>query len=213
MARPIRGAGRKTIPTNDTPGSLKIVQITPIRFEQLWDNYVTGNPYDNPDYSNQCAIRLSATLHAVGIEMKSFSQKVIKPAAGKSSIGRILLGGKATATRADEMARWLALKPFAGLPAKPENVTGACWRDKVGGRTGIIFFGGYWARDGESGDSVSGGHIDLWNGSRFPNNGLRGAATNFMRFTVGKESVDFWGLVPTYSDLSKAKEILFWHIL
>ena len=83
---------------------------------------------------------MSATLHRIGIEMKSFSQKLVKPALGKASIRRILLDRKAT----DEMASWLSPQPFCGLPSKPENVTGQDWQSKVKSRTGILFFGGYW---------------------------------------------------------------------
>lgn len=51
--------------TNTTKDSVCKVDVPPIKFAQLWDNYVTGDPYDDPSgtHSNQCAIRLSATLH------------------------------------------------------------------------------------------------------------------------------------------------------
>ncbi|KMY86696.1 hypothetical protein BUMB_00907c [Candidatus Paraburkholderia calva] len=61
------------------------------------------------------------------------------------------------------MSQWLELQPFAGLP-KTEDVTSPDWQAKVKGRTGIIHFSHYWTRDGESADSASEGHIDLWNG-------------------------------------------------
>src|SRR6185312_16505818 len=101
----------------------------------------------------------------VGIEMKSFSQKLVKPLSGQPTIGRILLDGKATATRADELGEWLQLRPIAELPAA-ESITGKDWEAKVKGRTGIIQFSRYWTRDGESAANASGGHIDLWNGER-----------------------------------------------
>jgi len=98
--------------TNSTPNSIKEVPLKALRFQELWDNYVTGDPYDDPNgqYKNQCAIRMSATFHAVGIEVKSFSQKLVEPMPGKPTLGRILLDGKATATRAFELAEWLKLK-------------------------------------------------------------------------------------------------------
>jgi hypothetical protein len=85
--------------TNSTPGSVKVVELKVLTFGDLWDNYPIGNPYDNPAYNDQCAIRMSVTFHRVGIEMKSFSEKLIKPLSGQKSIGRIILDGKATATR------------------------------------------------------------------------------------------------------------------
>ncbi|MFM0284500.1 type VI secretion system amidase effector protein Tae4 [Paraburkholderia sediminicola] len=193
--------------TNSIPGSVKVVELKVLTFQELWDNYTTGNPYDNPAYKDQCAIRMSVTLHRVGIEMKSFSEKLLKPLSGQKSIGRIMLDGKATATRADELGEWLNLRPIAGLP-KAENITGADWETKVQGRTGIILFSRYWARAGESAAEASGGHIDLWNGSRLTNNGAMGTAETFMRFTLRIN--DPW--IPVYSDLRKSKEILFWEI-
>jgi len=197
--------GKTVVSTNSTPNSVKDVALKALTFQDLWDNYVTGNPYDDPSgqYKNQCAIRMSATFHSVGIEMKSFSQKLVKPMAGKQTLGRILLNGKSTATRAHELADWLKLRPITGLPP-PEDVTGPDWQGKVKGRTGIISFYGYWRQDGDSADSLSGGHIDLWNGSRLTNNGVLGTMENFGRFTLNMRTG------PGFSDLGKSKEILFW---
>ena len=197
---------RKTIiRTNATPNSIKEVQLKTVTFQELWDNYVTGDLYSDPSgqYKNQCAVRMSATFHTVGIEMKSFSQKLVKPMPGKPVLGRILLDGQATATRAYELAEWLKLQPFAGIRS-PEDITGPAWRNNVAGRTGIIFFYGYWQQDGDSPDSLSGGHIDLWNGSRLTNNGALGALETFARFTLNMRTG------PGYSDLGKSKQILFW---
>lgn len=135
--------------------------------------------------------------------MKSFSQKLIRPMNG-DKIGRILLDGKPTATRADETGQWLKLQPFAGLP-KAEDVTGPDWEAKVKGRTGIIQFSRYWSRDGESAVNASGGHIDLWNGRKLTSPGIEGGINTFMRFTLGISLA--W-----YSDLGKSKHILFWEI-
>lgn len=195
---------KQQVRTNTVAGSVCRVDVPPVTFALLWNNYVTGNPYDDPAYDNQCAIRLSATFHRVGIEMKSFSQSLVKPGAGKTSIGRILLDGKATATRADEMASWLRLQPFCGLAAQPDNITGRGWQGKIKGRTGIVSFANYWQRDNEAGRS--GGHIDLWNGSRLTNNGILGTVQTFARFTLGRDSG------PGYSDLGNSTEILFWEV-
>lgn len=202
--------GMHAVKTNTQKQSQVCLNIPSITFKQLWDNYVIGKPYADPEklYENQCAIRMSATLHKAGIEMKSFSQKLVKPSPGKSTIGRILLDGKPTATRADELASWLSQKPFCGLPSQPENITGKDWESKVNGRTGIIFFGGYWRRDGEAAGQGSGGHIDLWNGSRVTNNGVAGTVETFMRFSLDIQ--DPW--IPVYSDLRNSKTILFFEI-
>ncbi|MFM0670303.1 type VI secretion system amidase effector protein Tae4 [Paraburkholderia sediminicola] len=190
---------KTVVRTNSTPGSIKLVQLTAVSFQELWDNYPSGNPYDNPAYKDQCAIRMSVTFHRVGIEMKSFSSKLVRPLSGQTSIGRIILDGKATATRANELGEWLKLQPFAGL-GKPENITGTNWLSRVTGRTGIIMFDGYWTRDGESDANASGGHIDLWNGRK-----LTGFGTG-VRVS--------WNIVipGIWSDFRDSKTILFFPI-
>ena len=209
MARRHPPTGRHTVKTNKEPDSKVELKITPITFQQLWDNYVTGKPYDDPQgtHSNQCAIRLSATLHKVGVDMKSFSQNNVKPMPGKASLGRILLNGKATATRAYEMAEWLKLMPFAGL-SRPVDITGPDWLERARGRTGIIFFFGYWQQSGDSGSDLTGGHIDLWNGERMPNNGIRGAFQNFVRFRLRVPSLGGW----LFSDLGNSRKILIFEV-
>ena len=98
------------------------------------------------------------------------------------------------------MASWLSLQPFCGLPQKPEDVTGKDWESKVRGRTGIVFFGGYWTRDGESADNASGGHIDLWDGEK-----MTGFGTGFrVRWNI---------VIPgIWSDLRKSKKIQFFPV-
>ncbi|KVT77954.1 type VI secretion system amidase effector protein Tae4 [Burkholderia ubonensis] len=197
------------VDTNTKTGSQKEVPVTAITFKELWDNYPSGNPYDNPEYTNQCAIRISVMLHRVGVGMKSFSQKTVKPMSGSSTIGRIILDGKPTATRADELGEWLQLQPFAGLP-KAENITGADWESKVKGRTGIIQFSRYWTRSGESTGNASGGHIDLWNGSRLTVSSAPDAVATYSR-VLGLHSL-FPGTSFGWSDLRNSKQILFWEI-
>ncbi|TDN61493.1 type VI secretion system amidase effector protein Tae4 [Paraburkholderia sp. BL10I2N1] len=203
---------RKTVVrTNPTSNSIKEVSLKVLTFRELWDNYATGDPYNDPNgqYGNQCAIRMSVTFHRVGIEMKSFSQKLVKPAAGRSSVGRLLLDGKPTATRADELAEWLQLRPIAGLPPA-ENITGPDWASRVKGRTGIIAFSRYWTRDGEKSDDASGGHIDLWNGTRLTISGPIDSFATIGRM-LGMNSF-FAGYSFGFSDLRQSKQILFWEV-
>jgi hypothetical protein len=108
-------------------------------------------------------------------------------------------------TRAYEFAEWLKMRPIANL-STPENITGPNWRDKVAGRTGIIYFFGYWQQEGDSPNNLSGGHIDLWNGERVTNNGFIGMAGNFLRFTANRPH---WA---NLSDYGKSKQILFWSL-
>ena len=198
--------------TNAVEDSVCRIDMKAVNFAELWEAYVTGSPYRDPKtgkippgYDNQCAIRMSATFHNVGVEMKSFTATHVTVKPG-NVFGRILLNGKFTATRADQLGSWLNKHPFCGLPPKPENITGRDWESKVKGRTGIIMFDGYWTREGEAPANASGGHIDLWNGSRMTSGSLAGAVTNFLRFNVG------WESGPGYSDLGKSTKILFWEV-
>lgn len=126
------------VTTNATPNSIKKVELTVITFQELWAAYPDQeDPFRDPETGeipsyadNQCAIRLSITLHNLGVEMKSFRGE-----------GQIRIGGKRTALRAKEMAAWLKLRPFAGLPA-PIDITGDDWQSRIKGRTASCFFRG-----------------------------------------------------------------------
>lgn len=200
---------KTVVRTNSTPNSIKEVPLKALTFQELWDAYPSGNPYDNSVYTDQCAIRMSVTFHRVGIEMKSFSQKLIKPLSGQPTIGRILLDGKATATRAEELGEWLQLRPIAALPLA-ENITGPDWESKVEGRTGIIQFSRYWTRRGEGAADASGGHIDLWNGKRLTISSAPDSVATISRM-FGYQSFAP-GTSFGWSDLRNSKQILFWEI-
>ncbi|MEN7528011.1 type VI secretion system amidase effector protein Tae4 [Cupriavidus sp. DL-D2] len=206
----VRATGKFRVKTTHVPQSKVCLDVEPIRFRDLWKNYVGGAPHANPNYKNQCAIRLSATLHRVGVPMKSFSEKYVPRMPGKQRLGRDLLQGKPVALRAYEMATWLKQMPFCGLPRAPRNITGPDWKQHVRGRTGIIYFFGYWRQDGDGDNTLTGGHIDLWNGSRLTIPSLAGAVSTLGRW-AGLDSF-YSDRTYGYSDLSNSVEILFWDI-
>jgi hypothetical protein len=202
--------------TNATPNSICKIQIEAVKFADLWNNYVDGSPYkpepnDKGDYSNQCALRMSATFHRAGVQMKSFSQRSVKPMPGAQTLGRVMMDGYPAAVRAYELGEWLKLQPFCGLPQEPENITGKGWESKVKGRTGIIMFHAYWARAGETPVNASGGHIDLWNGQRMTVSGPEGFLVMLGR-RIGISNAHIPGTSIGYSDLGNARLILFWEI-
>lgn len=193
-------AAVNTNPKRGSVASCNTAGIVPVTFKELWDNYEKGHPYQvkgkTPDgFENQCAIRVSVTFHNVGVKMISFSQNKVKPEGNAPTIGRLVLNDMATATRANELAQWLNMRPICGVgPAI--NITGKDWVSKIKGKTGIVFFGEYW------GDNSAGGHIDLWNGSK-----MTDGNSNFLRFTLGIDS-----LPGVYSDLGTAKRIWFFEV-
>lgn len=100
---------------------------------------------------------------------------------------------------------------LCGLPQKPENITGANWESRVRGRAGIIMFDRYCTRHGESAALASGGHIDLWNGSRLTVSGTSSLLSVIGR-RIGISSAHVPGTSIGYSDLGHSKAILFWEI-
>lgn len=195
--------------TNTKRDSVCDIKVEAVTFASLWSNYARGEPYRDPKtgevpagFENQCAIRVSVTFHRIGLEMRSFNGQ-----------GRILLDGKRTSVRAKELAEWLKLQPFCGLPSHPENITGSDWQNKINGRTGIVFFSSYWARPGQTAANANGDHIDPWNKKT-----LTPSVESFLRFYIGINRMPtLRGIFGSqennwFSDLGRSKEILFWEI-
>jgi hypothetical protein len=211
-----RHVQQAVIRTNSTAGSVCKIDMPSIKFSDLWDNYVTGQPYRDPKtskvpdgFDNQCAIRMSATLHKVGVEMKSFTPANVTVKPGQR-FGRILLANKYTAVRADQLGSWLSKQPFCGLPQRPENITGRDWESKVKRRSGIIMFDSYWMRPGEPIENATGGHIDLWNGKRLTISGVFDGLATISRSLGGQSFFPEYSF--GFSDLRNSKTILFWEI-
>lgn len=199
-------AQKARIRTNTTMDSVCSVRVQAAEFATLWASYPGSPPFVDPKtgkpppgYENQCAIKVSVAIHGVGIEMKSFR--------GAAET----VNGLPAALLASQLAAWLKQQPFCGLPTSPENVTGAEWQNRIRGRTGIVYFADYWARNAkeEAGDKPTGDHIDLWNGSRLTATGMSFFSTMGRRLGIGSLGAGTsWG----YSDLSRSSEILFWEI-
>ena len=173
----------------------------PIKFAALWANYPDTHPCvtaegDDPEgYKNQCAIKVSYALEKAGVSLKSFQGRVCPNLYSHGSLWPI---------SAEQLAAWLKKQPFCGCP-RPEDVTGEDYETKIKRFTGIIYYRDYWLRPDEK-KNPTGDHIDLWNGSRLTASGFAGTIATFLRFGVGIQSG------PGFSDLRKAREILFWNI-
>jgi hypothetical protein len=191
------------IRTNTTKDSVCSVQVEAVTFAKLWSSYPGGHPYVDPKtgkappgFKNQCAIKVSIAIHGAGIEMKSFRGDAKK------------VNGLPVAYVAAQLAEWLTLQPFCGLPMKPENVTGKDWQDKIKGRTGIIYFANYWHREDDK-KGPTGDHIDLWDKTRLtanPPNLARRLGISSIQWLPGPLA-DF-----NFSDLGNSTTILFWEV-
>jgi len=193
------------------------VCAVPPRFADLWAGYPSGHPSGEHwaedlvergvivarkgdlKYPDQCSLKVSAALHAAGVDMRGY--------AGAYT----MLDGKKGALRAAELAAWLDKQAFCAGAAPVLRATGGDWQDKVAGKTGIIYFANYWRRAGET--APSGDHIDLWNGAS-----LTPSIESFFRFKLGIDHIanplerlrgrpGNW-----YSNLDAATEILMWQI-
>lgn len=201
--------------SNTIKDSVCRIDVEAVKFADLWEHYPGKPPYVDPTtgkpppgFSNQCAIKVSVAIHGAGIEMKSFTTKVI--GVDPKDFGRVEINGKNTATLAAQLAMWLKKQPFCGLPQQPENITGENWEKKVKGRAGIVYFADYWMRSDDRKDRPTGDHIDLWNGSRMTHN-----VANFAR-RLGIDSVQWLPIFDSFdinfSDLTNSKTILFWEV-
>jgi hypothetical protein len=169
-----------------------------ISFVKLWQGYPDSHPYvdpktgnDPPGFDSQCAIKLSVSLHAAGVDLDSFKGASVRVRETRLAI------------RAEELASWLKLQHFDGVLGAVD-ITGENWQDKIKGKRGIVSFANYWTRDGEK--TPTGDHIDLWNADTLTSSGLAGFAVSFARFRLGMHS--FIG----FSDLGKASKIMFWEV-
>ena len=167
-----------------------------LSFETIWNNYPSSDPCVDAKtgkvpagFSNQCAIRVGYALEKSGVSFASFHGNRC-PCGPKT--GGMVAG-------AQELANWLGPKRFAGCP-NAENYTGKDAFDKMAGRTGIVFFSHYWQREGETGTTRTGDHIDLWNGSRLT------AYSSWARVHLGIAWDGLW------SDFRRAARVQFWPI-
>jgi hypothetical protein len=168
------------------------------KFADLWAHYPGSPPYVDSKtkeppkgYENQCSIKVGVALAKAGGKLDTFKGSSVR------------VDNATVPVRAQELAAWLSNLPYSGMtPAA--DITGADYEKKIKGRTGIIFYKDYWRREGES--QPSGDHIDLWNGARLTMSGFFGVVVGVSRFTLGVQSG------PEFSDLTKAKQILFWDV-
>lgn len=139
-----------------------------VSFGDLWEHHPTNTGDQYPcqtngvsNFVNQCAIRMGVCLKRAGVL--------------PGQVHGAITCGQAAGTghspdemhfvRAHEVAHALAGANFPGLSphiklSQPDN-----FADELNGRTGIIFFNGYWWRPEDKG-RPTGDHIDLWNGWR-----------------------------------------------
>lgn len=196
---------RENIETTAQPNSKKKVTKKRVTFKELWDNYksIDDITHEPKEIDNYCAINLGEALIKSGVILKSKTK-------GGTYEGKMCWGCPTGVNNthpllAQQFADWLKKKPFAGCP-DVIRLTGEEFRNELDERTGIIFFKDYWRRKGESGDTRTGDHIDLWDGRGVDKLASQGLGYNWLTNTL---RISWEGF---YSDKNKSKEVLFWEM-
>jgi len=181
-------------------------QLTKVHFEQLWNNHPTvagvSEPCSTggkPNYHDQCAIRMGVCLTKSGFDLAQIKapSKLAFCAFHDRKEGHTL--------RAEQLARGLIHFPDlyqAGVAPK-EDITPKGFRDAIKDRTGIIFFADYWERAGESFQSRSGDHIDLWNGERL---------TKWISYLRILLNISGHNRFIDWSSFEDSKQVWFWEV-
>jgi len=141
-----------------------------MNFEQIWNAYPSGYPCKNevgdPNFPNQCAIRLGVALSNGGVDLSNCSAVKCWHGHGGEHI-----------LRAEELASWLDSETLVFGPTEIRSNVDALYYT---GRQGIMLCRNFW------GDYNEGDHIDLWN----KNHMAHGTPNYIFR----SEEVWFWEL-------------------
>jgi hypothetical protein len=166
-----------------------------IRFDDLWKHHPTNNGVQAPcktggvsNFANQCAIRMGVCLEAAGVTPAQMGSA--KTCNWARNTGHVL--GNMHYIRAREVALSLRAARIPGLGTTDIVQNPGNFASELNGRTGIIFFNGYWWRT-EDTVRPTGDHIDLWNGWR----------------TTAKMLLPWFGWLGGYE---KSNEIWFWEV-
>ncbi|MCB1548590.1 MAG: hypothetical protein KDJ41_12260 [Hyphomicrobiaceae bacterium] len=144
-----------------------------------------------PTFSNQCSIRMGVALKNAGVSPGAVRGCVTCGVHGPEAMHFI---------RARELANALVAANIPNV-AKVERITGPevqKFYPRLIGRTGIIFFNGYWYRNAQerAARNPTGDHIDVWNGYR----------------TSAKWLLEWFSWLGYYSNYASGKEIWFWEV-
>ena len=163
-------------------------------FKTLWDNFPSqkvlsekcfnqqksgGRPFEN-----YCAIMMSECFIRSGINIANYKGNKCWSHTGPK---HLLL--------AEDLAENLRLSPPSHF-GRMIKVNPNIFQKELKDKTGVIFFKDYWRRGGESDESRSGDHIDLWNKNETTGGGI-----------LYRSVTEFFGFV---SDLNESKQIWFW---
>lgn len=136
-----------------------------VTYLQIWNNHpYPDSPCDDPQFTNQCAIRMGVALRGAGVNLATFHGAKC----WSQHTPRHIL-------RAQELATWMKTQSdiFGQVNVYKNGATSA----EFTGKTGVVFIQDGWGPTD---------HIDVWNGSQ-----MKGGSPSY--FARGKQ-VWFWEL-------------------
>jgi hypothetical protein len=167
-----------------------------VNFSDLWDVHPTNLGIQAPcrtngvsNFANQCAIRMGVCLRDAGVgpgQIKgALTCNYVRNTGHKDEDMHYI--------RAREVAVALRRANIQGVSSTTIEVSNPSdFANELDGRTGIIFFNGYWWRTSDT-TRPTGDHIDLWNGWR----------------TSAKMLLPWFGWLGGYD---KSGQIWFWEV-
>ncbi|APD07506.1 hypothetical protein UJ101_02002 [Flavobacteriaceae bacterium UJ101] len=181
---------------------LILKQDTKLTYSELIKNYesirhshfkANGEPY----FDDYCAINLSHALLKSGVKINSSNVAKCYGCTDVNYKGQ-------HAIRAQELGEWLKIKKINGLSAVKE-LTGSNFRAYVNGKKGLIYFEDYWQRNGESGSTRTGDHVDIWTG-----NGLVSESwlADYFRLNFPNFMEEYFSTASLY----RSKKVYFWEL-
>ncbi len=136
-----------------------------VTFRELWAHHPTNTGEQYPcqtngvsNFTDQCAIRMGVCLKRAGVSVRG-------PLTCNQAAPTGHTADEMHFVRAAELANSLSGASVPGLAPRTKLAQPDNFADELNGKTGILFFNGYWWRTDDKA-RPTGNHIDLWNGWR-----------------------------------------------
>src|SRR5687767_11422574 len=152
-------------------------------FAEIWKHHPkTAFPCNTAAYPNQCAIRMGTAFVGAGLDIKKL--KAVTCDYHPKSMGHTL--------RALEFAEGLTKGVISNIGQRELYKAGAPWLKEISGRTGIVFFHGFYNRQGRVSGPLNGDHIDLWQWGAVTNPDYTRHIATLQGGSFNKGQVWFW---------------------
>lgn len=174
-----------------------------LKFDTLWAVHPTNNNEPRPCknelggtlYPNQCAIRMGVCLKRAGIQPGMVRGGATCAEKGHGPNEMHFLAAVSVANGI-EGARAAGIIQNVGPIYRVTDPINFYKDPNLYGKKGMMFFGDYWRRSGETWAQRSGDHIDLWDGYR----------------TTASWLMEWFYWLGYYGNYQRTKQIWFWEV-